>query len=238
MTLPPWLQAWLSLPRKALIPGPFARRFLKRPANLLVIVEGPHDIEFLKRISAILSAADPTLPDLAAMERRGEVVFVPAGGGDLWLWADRFAPLELAEFHLYDREERPESGRRQRIAEAVNRRPWCRAAVTAKRSLENYLHPAAIQEVCGIKLDFTDDDPVADRLAEQLYRTEGELPWSELPRRVLTRRRNRVKRWLHTKAAERMTSARLAETDPKGEVRFWLASIAYLAARSVGLNHV
>ena len=203
----------------------------KNRPRVLVVVEGPHDIEFLKRISAMLAADDPSLPDLAAMQRRGELVFVPFGGGDLWLWTDRFAPLRISEFHLYDREQPPESDVRHRAAAVVNQRPHCHAAVTGKRSLENYLHPAAIQEALGVSLEFSDDDAVADLAARHLYNGDDIL-WKELPRRVQTRRRNRIKKWLHTRAVERMTAARLAEQDPQQEVVSWLRTIARLAAKA------
>ena len=95
-------------------------------------------------------------------------------------------------------------------------------------------HPDAIREVCGIDLDFSDDDPGADLLAQRLYqRDEPLVPWAELPRRVKTRRRNRVKKWLHTEALDRMTPERLAERDPEGEVRSWLEHIARLASGPV-----
>jgi hypothetical protein len=35
------------------------------PARILIVVEGPHDIEFLSRISTILSLHDTSLPNLA-----------------------------------------------------------------------------------------------------------------------------------------------------------------------------
>ena len=44
----------------------------------------------------------------------------------------------------------------------VNSRPQCHAAVTTKRSMENYLHPAAIFEASGIS-EFARLDRVAGR---------------------------------------------------------------------------
>ena len=82
-------------------------RFPRSP--LLFLVEGIHDVAFLKRISRILAVEDDTCPDLAQLERQGELVFVPFGGGDVLLTARRFAPLELREFHVYDREIAPET---------------------------------------------------------------------------------------------------------------------------------
>jgi hypothetical protein len=186
-------------------------------AKVLVVVEGPHDIEFLRRTSVILHADDPGLADLAAMERQGELIFIPFGGGDLWLWVDRLA-------------ETPESEQRKRAAAMLNMRPGCEARVTSKRSLENYLHAAAIREVSGIEIVVSDACHVADLIARESHvRQGGEFPWDELPRRTHTRRRNRVKKWLVTKAIDRMTPQRLAERDPEGEVRSWLDTIADLA---------
>lgn len=114
--------------------------------GVLWVVEGQNDIEFLRRISSILHAAALTVPDLTAMERRGQLVFVPCGGGELWPWSFRLAHLGRPEFHLYDRESPPETEVRRQVAQIVNLRPGCRAVITEKRSLENYIHPQAVFE--------------------------------------------------------------------------------------------
>ena len=119
-------------------------------AKVFVLVEGANDIQFLRRISAILHADSPDLPDLGALERKGEILFVPTGGGDLLPWTYRLAALGRAEFFLLDRELSPVTQVRLQLAEIVNLRPKCCAFVTRKRSLENYLHPAAIREARGI----------------------------------------------------------------------------------------
>jgi hypothetical protein len=166
------------------------------------------------------------------MEDRGKLIFVPFGGGHVAAWTHRLAPLGVPEFHLYDRESSPETELRQNVASVVNSRPGCRAVVTGKRSMESYLHPSAIREVCGIELDFGDDDHVADLVAERLYDRGSEIPWPELPRRAQVRRRNRVKKWLHTKAVDRMTVQRLSERDPLGEVVSWLRMISRMSNES------
>lgn len=48
----------------------------------------------------------------------------------------------------------------------INARPHCRAALTTKRALENYLHPAAIAAAFGRRIEITDDLPVAETLAQ------------------------------------------------------------------------
>ena len=169
----------------------------QRP-RVLVVVEGPFDIEFLRRISTILAAGLVSVPDLADMERRHALVFLPFGG-DAWLWTERLAPLGFPEFHLYDREMSPETELRARAAHRVNLRAGCQAVLTTKRSIENYLHPQAVVEACGVAVEFGDQDPVADLIAEQLHSAQDAVPWPQLPHRTHKRRRNRTKRILHTK---------------------------------------
>lgn len=214
--------------------GRVAPRVVRRHASpdgprLVLVVEGRHDIEFLKRIAALLHADDPTLPDLAGLERARILLFVPAGGGDFRPWSTRLAPLGLAEFHLYDREISPETERRRVWAALVNERPRCRAFVTARRSLENYLHPAAIHEARGVSLGDSPDDDVAELAARALFvLSPTAAVWEELSRRARRRLRDRAKSWLNTTAVERMTVARLREQDPDGEVVDWLRAIGEL----------
>ena len=198
--------------------------------KIFVVVEGTNDIQFLRRISTILHADDVSVPDLSVMEYRGELIFVPFGGGDLSVWTHRLAGLGRAEWHLYDREVPPETEARQQAARLVNLRPNCRAQLTSKRSLENYLHPQVVCEAGGIDVSFSDEDNVAELVARQRYDRHGyPEPWEELSPRSRKRWRNRVKKWLNTRAVERMTPQLLAERDPQGEVRSWLATIVQLA---------
>ena len=217
------------------VPGPVsAKPHRNGGPKLFVVVEGINDVQFLRRISPILHIDDPGLPNLAEMELRGELIFVPFGGGDVSLWTDRLAGLGRAEFHLYDREMPPETESRQRIADAVNRRPRCRAVLTKKRNLESYLAPSAIREAGAVDITFSDHDDVAELVARQMHgRLAGQPLWENLPARTRKRRRDRVKKWLNTRAVERMTPRRLAERDPEAEIRSWLATVARLAGGSL-----
>jgi putative ATP-dependent endonuclease of OLD family len=197
---------------------------------LLFVVEGMHDIRFLRRISRTLHAMDSALPDLAAWEAAGRLVFLPFGGGDVWDWTDRLEPLGLRELHLYDAEAGVEAAYRQRAAAAVNARPHCRAFVTSKRNLENYLSPVAIQEARGVFVHFSDTDNVADLVAREVYEQSPEGPiWELLPGRARKRYRERVKHWLNTAAAERMSAERLRESDRQGDITRWLRTVVSLA---------
>jgi len=171
------------------------------------------------------------LPDLADMERQGRVVFAPTGGVDLST-RFRYAGLALPEFHLLDRDIPPVTQTRHQIAAMVNSRSRGRAAITSKRSLENYLHPAAIFEASGFSVAFSDDDDLPELIARKANeRHEPGVPWDDLSARARRRLRYRAKKWLNTRAVEQMTAARLAERDLDGEVRAWLATIAKLGGR-------
>jgi len=196
--------------------------------RLIVVLEGGHDVKFLKRISRILHADDPHLPDLSALEQKGLLLFVPIGGSNFCYWTQRLAGLGLHEVHLYDREIEPLTTERQIAAEIVNHRPGCRAFLTGKRATENYLDCRALQEARGLDIAFGDSDDVPLLVARSLPEQTGGPDWSCLPSRSRRRLKDRAKRWLNTDAVNKMTPERLAERDPKGDVRSWLTAISEL----------
>jgi len=197
--------------------------------RVLVVVEGTHDIEFLTRISTLIHAEHPALPDLAAMEGNGELIFLPIGGHPR-AWIKRLAPLQLPEFYLFDGETPPETDQRETLVTQINRRTRCRAVLTRKRSLENYLHPRAIEAVANITPEFGDHDCVASEVAQRVFdRRHEDFSWQQLDHRSQVRLRNRAKHWLNTSAVEEMTVPLLQERDPDGEIISWLATIGQLA---------
>ncbi len=199
---------------------------LNRPSPLLFLVEGIHDVEFLKRISSMLSAADDSLPDLGQLERAGRLVFVPFGGGDVVVNAGRFSPLELREIHLYDREILPETARREAACRIVNAESRRRAFMTSKRALENYLHPHCIRAARGLCVAIADDCHVPDRVARAVWDSQHKpVSWSEIPTRARRKLREKVKHWLNREAVEGMTPELLDARDPYGEIRGWLATV-------------
>ena len=201
-----------------------------RHRPVIVVVEGQFDIEFLRRISRTLHAADSAVPNLTTEETDGNVILVPFGGGGHAEWISRFQSLRLPEFHLFDRETSPETENRLATAAAINVRPGCRAVVMRRRSLENYLHPEAITDAFDVSVAFTPQCPVVQRLATELHRTGSfAVPWQELSRKGQHRLFNRLKRRLNTTAADHMTVARIQQADPAGEIHSWLATITRLA---------
>ena len=199
-------------------------------ARILVIVEGTNDIEFLRRISLTLHAVDSNLPNLAEMEQQGQLIFVPFGGNNLPSWTHRFASLGKPEFFLLDHEVSPETEFRREAAETINQRPGCRAVVTRKRSLENYLHPDAIRDAGQIDVVFDDFDPVGTIVAKKLFESGiADTPWELLSRRSKSRLSSRAKRWLNTTVASQMKAELIEQRDRVGEIAYWLTTIGQLA---------
>ena len=168
--------------------------------------------------------------DLRQLERRGKVLFLPFGGDNFQGWDCRLAALNRPEFHLLDRESPPATARRIEAAKIVNERPACSAAITAKRSIENYLDPEAIFEARQVHVEFSDDDDVADVVAHAPFsRLHPQVTWTDLPPRSRRRLRNRAKGWLNTAAVDQMTVERFLQRDQAGEIVSWLEAIRRLA---------
>lgn len=186
---------------------------------VLLVVEGILDVAFLTRLAAVLHAADATIPNLAQHVANGNLVMLPIGGGNLTLWMDRLAPLGCVEFPLNDRESLPETARRQRVIAEINARPNCFAVLTRKRSLENYLHPAAIAAVTDVEMRVDDDRDVVTTILTARAATHPNLSssaWRDRRRQAF-----RLKRLLNTHAVDHMTTALLAQRDPDQELLHW-----------------
>lgn len=196
---------------------------------LLILLEGANDLDFLVRIARRLQNDLRDAPDLAQLQAAGRILLLPLGGGNAASWPDRFRALGLNEFHLYDKEQQPETGVRLRAVALVNARAGCHAALTSKRCLENYLHPQAVAAAGGGKLAFGDDDSVSMLLARHRFeQTSPSLLWDGLARRSQRRLSAHAKRWLNRVAVEQMTAELLAERDSEGELLGRLQNIQEL----------
>ena len=178
----------------------------------------------------MLHTKDAGLPDLEGMERRGELIFIPIGGVGIASWTQRFRTLDLPEFYLLDGELPPETDRRRRILQSLDDRPRSVGRLTSKRSAENYLHPAAIADVCGVEIEFGDQDDVVGLLARAIHQRWNGGSWDRLTPSQRRRRMAKAKKRLNTQVASQMIPAHLAERDPTGEVAGWLHSITELAS--------
>jgi putative ATP-dependent endonuclease of OLD family len=173
-------------------------------------VEGKHDISFLGHISKILAATESDIPDLIEAEKSGALVFVPLGGSNLDLWRNRLVNLNRPEFYLTDRDNTPpNSARYQKQVTDWNARHNCKAWVTSKRELENYLHLSLLQNsfptYAGQGFDF-DDVPALVANASQFN--------SKIAKKIL-----------NNQIVSQMTPNLLSEVDTSDEVRSWLREI-------------
>jgi len=196
--------------------------------KIFIGIEGKHDENFLRVISRILHDAGEDVPDLNSMTQSGEIIFFPLCGSNLALWSSgRLAPLKRPEFHLFDRDEGEKTRQHQEEADKVNQRRGCKAMLTGKREMENYLHTEAIREAMPeVNIRFGDDDDVAALAAKAIHEAaSGTDPWDSLPDKKKKDKESAAKGWLNNAAVGKMTAARLTESDSQGDVRGWLREI-------------
>ncbi len=190
-------------------------------------VEGKHDINFMRRISTTLAASEPDIPDLAAAETAGKLVFVSLGGSNLELWLTTLAGLYRPEFYLTDRDQAPPSPPKyqQQITAWNNRR--CTAWSTSKRELENYLHPVVLTaEAPGYAGTGEPFEDVPALFAEAVHNAApGTTPWATLTEEKRGEKMSHAKKRLSSTCVERMTAALLTEVDLTDEFRGWLRAI-------------
>jgi len=195
--------------------------------KLFLMLEGTHDINFLRRISKILHASDATVPDLQQLETEGLVAPIPLGGSSLkkWVKENYLRELRRKEFHLYDCDDQHAPKYASDASEVNARGDGSFAVLTTKRELESYLHPDAIAAVHPIQIAVGDWTDVPHDVAAALYDSSGGS-WSQLADHVRKKKSNAAKSWLNTEAVENMTVERLANRDPNGELKGWLLKIA------------
>ena len=126
--------------------------------KVFVGVEGGNDINFLIEMSKMFLANGIDILNLEQLEQEGKIIFFPVGGSNLALWTSRLVSLNRPEFYLFDREdEHPTPSRNQKIVDDINKRENCKAVLTNKKEIENYLHPLAIKSVIEkVEISFGD----------------------------------------------------------------------------------
>jgi len=175
--------------------------------KLIVCVEGPNDICFLKNISKKMIEEGHILPDLTNDPR---IVVLPLGGETLRDWVNNnyLKNLGKPEVHIYDRDETTPP-KYQETCDAVNQRDDDSVAfITTKREMENYFHKGAIKDSFGIDVEVNDEDDVPKKVGDKLG--------------VNTRT---AKRKLNRYASAFMNYKRLKERDPSDEVLGWFREI-------------
>ncbi len=196
--------------------------------RLFLYVEGTNDISFLQNTSRVLREAGEDVVDLEQLEMDGEVVFVPVGGSNLAHWIARLEGLSRPELYIVDSDA--QSAGEVKCAlhlDEINARENCRAVATAKREIENYIHPAAIEASLDLIVSFGDFDDVPELVARAIHEaSESPKPWEDVDDEDRSKKVSNAKRRLNSVCAAAMTLEMLNERDPTGEVRRWLDLIA------------
>jgi putative ATP-dependent endonuclease of the OLD family len=170
--------------------------------KVLAYVEGPNDVAFLEHISRLLGPIN--------LGNDPRIAFVLSGGGNLKHWVNQqyLARLGLPEIHIYDRDN--DLGYQDEVDRVNDRRNGDWATLTRKREVENYLHPEAIEVALGVRVEFGDDDDVAEMVARAVHEAAPDgNPWAELSERKRKQKASNAKKRLCTEAAAAMTLAML-----------------------------
>jgi predicted ATPase len=206
--------------------------------KIFVGVEGTHDSAFLKNISRVLRLSGIDVLDLEKMEFDGELIFFLLGGSSLSLWVSRLEPLSRPEFHIFDRDNQPPlEAKCQAPADTINQRTNCKAVITGKKEIENYLHFEAINEAyaqqSGISLalttNFGDFDDVPAKVAELVYNASDSTNiWVHLDDNTRSKKISKAKKILNHYAASLMTKERLDQVDTDAHVLGWFQQMKQL----------
>jgi hypothetical protein len=198
-------------------------------------VEGRHDISCLRALSSQLHLEDSEIPDLAAHDDQGSLVFIPMGGSSLGLWIDRVSGFNRPQFYLMDRDTAPPSPAKYQscyekfIAEGHT--SW----ITSKRELENYISVDLIKiglpNYEGIGNSFED---VPHLFAKAVHEnSESSKSWDEVIKDAdkLKEKEGKAKRRLNEEFASKMTLAKLDEIDSGRELVGYLKTIGQVLTK-------
>jgi len=192
--------------------------------RLLICVEGPNDVTFLKTISRMINQTRNDLPDLSTNDR---IAIFPLGGGTLkdWVTHDYLNGLGIPQFHLYDLDDaaNPPYQQQRDAVRARGGQNW--AELTVKRESENYIHPNCIQAVYGFAVAFGDMDDVPEIVASTQHNANSTNPWNTLDDDKKKKKASNAKRRLNKEVAALMTWADLQVSDPNGDIVRWLEAI-------------
>ncbi|WP_226782641.1 ATP-binding protein [Oceaniglobus trochenteri] len=184
---------------------------------VLVMVEGPNDVNFFENIYPAVSNLDADVIDLMASPN---VAVVPMGGADLKHWVSKkyLQALGCVEYHIFDRDCGPDDHPKYQdhVDEVNGGDNENTARLTRKRETENYIHRTAIQTALQVDVAVSDFDDIPRLVSDASKQTPG----------ILDMGQGSAKRRLNLEAARAMDSTMLQEIDPEGEVVGWFRDIS------------
>lgn len=205
---------------------------VKNQVNVLVFVEGVHDVTAIKTFSKIVSERNGNVIDFNKDER---IVIIPSGGSTLKSWIEHqyLKTLGFPEVHIYDSDNQTPP-KYQEYCDIVNSRSDGSIAFsTKKRELENYISSVAIKEVLDIDITVTDECDVPNLAARLIHEKNSAVPWEEVKEKKRKEKESNVKRRLNNEVIQAMTYEQLCSVDSKREVENWLLKISELCTVSL-----
>lgn len=203
--------------------------FANHNVKVFVGVEGPNDIEFLKRSSIIMCQNDETILNLEQAETDGKLLFIPMGGSTLQLWTNRLEGLAVPEVHILDRDNPPPSNAKyQDAADRVTARDQT-AFITSKREMENYIHYEAVNSCFDLNIDaqFEAFDDVPKIVAQAVnVAGGGTTNWADRDDEFKKKKMSKVKKRLNREVIDNMTIDQFTQIDPDNEIKTWLQAIS------------
>lgn len=177
-------------------------------ASVLVCVEGPNDINFLKNIGNIyFEEGIDNVPDI---KNDPSIVFIPMGGHTLKDWVNNnyLKTLSKPEVHIYDRDLNIPPQYEKEFLAVNARNDGSIAFMTAKREMENYLHANAIHAVFGVEIAIENLTDVSTTVSDLTSYSES-----------------KAKKKINKFATQKMNYQLLIESDPEGETLTWFNAI-------------
>ncbi|MDT0633675.1 ATP-dependent nuclease, partial [Spectribacter hydrogenooxidans] len=210
---------------------------LPNPADrvkVLLFVEGNHDVNALKRYSAILSRQDQEILNLNESDCVGYVI---TGGSALkhYLEQKHLDGLGKPEVHVYDNDVREYRDAVERINDDPSTDKV--AFNTGKNELENYLHPDAIEEAyaaqgnAGVAIGAISDEMDIPLAVAEKFNELNANNWEEVADDKKKELASNKKKLLNTIAVECMTVERLQENGGYDDIHEWLSKVSQFAAQ-------
>jgi predicted ATPase len=185
--------------------------------GLVIFVEGPTDVEFIRNLSHQLHKENQNIIDLC--DTSNKLAFLPLGGSNLKAYATKnyylthhLKHLNICGYGFFDSDIGSKNGHKYEKDIVALKAQEIEIVELKKRTIENYLHHDAISEVLHIKIEpFNDTDDVCEKIVNT-------------PNNPYTKK-DTCKRKLNLNASQKMSIARLNEKDPNGEIMKILTTI-------------
>lgn len=193
--------------------------------KVIVMVEGKHDVAFLKRISAIIHERDPSIPNLETDER---VVIIPTGGSTLkdFINEQYLKKLNKIEFHLYDADDSEYKEHVEQVNSEDNNNV---GFITKRLEIENYIPPSLFQSYyknrdkeIELPVSFGEQDDVPDLVSQAVYEYDNPgCNWSELSNKKKKNYHSRLKSRVEEEILPNLTYEHLEQIGAIEEIYHW-----------------